>query len=55
MTTLMLVLWTIVLVGDIMMAVLGDPPNWVFVFCPLIAVWFNSLMEYIHYEKKNLS
>ena len=55
MTSLMFVLWSIVLAGDIVMAVLGDPPNWVFVFCPLIAVWFNSLMEYIHYEKKNLS
>lgn len=55
MTTLMFVLWSIVLVSDIMMAVLGDPPSWIFVFCPLIVVWFNSLMEYIHCEKKKLS
>ena len=55
MTTLMLILWSIVLVGDIMMAVSGTAPTWVFVFCPLIVVWFNSLMEYIHHEKKKLS
>ena len=55
MTTLMFMLWSIVLVGEITMAVLGEPPSWVFVFCPLIVVWFNSLMEYIHYEKKKRS
>lgn len=55
MTTLMLILWTIVLVGDIMMAVSGAAPNWLLVFCPLIVVWFNSLMEYIYDEKKKLS
>ena len=55
MTTLMFMLWSIVLIGDIIMAVSGTAPSWVFVFCPLIVVWFNSLMEYIHYEKKKLS
>lgn len=55
MTIFMFMLWSIVLVGEIVMAVMGDPPSWVFVFCPLIAVWFNSLMEYIRYEKKKLS
>lgn len=55
MTTLMLALWSIVLVGDIMMAVSGTAPTWVFVFCPLIVVWFDSLMKYIYYEKKKRS
>ena len=55
MTSLMFILWSIVLAGDIMMAVMGNAPTWVFVFCPLIVVWFNSLMEYIHYEKKKRS
>lgn len=51
----MLILWSIVLAGDIVMAASGTAPTWVFVFCPLIVVWFNSLMEYIHDEKKKLS
>ena len=55
MATFMFMLWSIVLVGEITMAVMGTAPSWVFVFCPLIVVWFNSLMEYIRYEKKKLS
>lgn len=30
-----LILWTIVLIVDILNAVMGNSPNWVMVFCPL--------------------
>lgn len=30
-----LILWTIVLIFDILSAAMGNSPNWVLVFCPL--------------------
>ena len=46
------ILWTIALVCNIISCVVGNPANWVLVFCPLISVWTFS-WERWQDEKKN--
>lgn len=41
------ILWSIVLVADIISAVVGNDPSWVLVFCPLIILVMDKWENYI--------
>ena len=44
------ILWTVVLITDIVSAVHGDLPNWTLVFCPLAILVLNRWTDYIVLE-----
>ena len=39
-------IWTIVLISDILSAYSGNEPNWILVFCPLITLVSNYWVDY---------
>ena len=39
-------IWTIVLIFDILSAYSGNESNWMLVFCPLITLVFNYWIDY---------
>lgn len=39
-------IWTIVLISDILSAYSGNEPNWMLVFCPLILLVFKYWNDY---------
>ena len=41
------ILWSLVAIGDIAMAVGGQNPSWVHVFCPLVVVVFDSWVDWL--------
>ena len=41
------ILWSLVAIGDITMAVGGQNPSWVHVFCPLVVVVFDSWADWL--------
>ena len=47
-------IWTIVLIADIVSACLGYEPNWMLVFCPVIALVYNCWVDYSITRLKNL-
>lgn len=47
-------IWTIVLIADILSACLGYEPNWMLVFCPVVALVFNCWVDYSITRLNNL-
>lgn len=47
MKLLLAILWSIVMVVDIISAVVGNDPNWILVFCPLIILVMDKWEDYI--------
>ena len=43
----MAIMWSIVLVADIISAVVGNDPSWVLVFCPLTILVMDKWENYI--------
>lgn len=41
------ILWSLVAIGDIVMAVEGCNPTWMSVFCPLVVVVFDSWADWL--------
>ena len=47
MKLLLAILWSVVMVVDIISAVVGNAPNWILVFCPLIILVMDKWEDYI--------
>lgn len=47
MKLLLAILWSVVMVIDIISAVIGNDPNWILVFCPLIILVMDKWEDYI--------
>ena len=47
MKLLLAILWSIVMVTDIISAVIGNTPTWTLVFCPLIILVMDKWEDYI--------
>lgn len=47
MKLLLAILWSVVMVIDIINAVIGNDPNWILVFCPLIILVMDKWEDYI--------
>lgn len=46
------ILWTIIGVGDIMLAASGQDPTWVSVFCPLTLVILEAWKDWFEHPNK---
>lgn len=46
MKLLLAILWSVVMVVDIISAVIGNAPTWVLVFCPLIILVIDKWEDY---------
>ena len=47
MKLLLAILWSVVMAIDIISAVVGNDPNWILVFCPLIILVMDKWKDYI--------
>ena len=47
MKLLLAILWSVVMAVDIINAVVGNDPNWILVFCPLIILVMDKWEDYI--------
>lgn len=47
MKLLLAILWSIVMVADIISAVVGNAPSWILVFCPLVILVMDKWEDYI--------
>ena len=47
MKLLLAILWSVVMAVDIISAVVGNDPNWILVFCPLIILVMDKWEDYI--------
>ena len=47
MKLLLAILWSVVMVVDIISAVIGNAPTWVLVFCPLTILVIDKWDDYI--------
>lgn len=43
--------WTIVLIADLIVMIAGEPPNWVFVLCPLIILVWDKWEQYLRLKR----
>ena len=47
MKLLLAILWSVVMAVDIISAVVGNDPNWILVFCPLVILVMDKWEDYI--------
>lgn len=47
MKLLLAILWSVVMVVDIISAVVGNAPSWILVFCPLVILVMDRWEDYI--------
>lgn len=47
MKLLLAILWSVVMAVDIITAVVGNDPNWILVFCPLVILVMDKWEDYI--------